>query len=608
MKKCIALLLTLCLMLGLPFAVSAVGTENPTEFKLLYAMEMPDWMAKNEADKGRTILLYFNSKPSAPADNVYFELLGYKPNNTNLSSSDNSRTMAYNSRYGKWGETNMIAVTIDKNLNGDYTEESTLTAQFGNTNYVSDMWRICISQPGGTDNDSLINGWTNSLSQTLGADGRRKPYVIGGPTLATGDALFVPITKKANLLTMDSAVLADDKVTVTFSESVYMEKSRYGSAASLRVVDENYNVVKYDAANTETPYSTTAGTDLTVVLDMQNAYTSTLVGTYSNPAGGKISGLTLKEHLDAANAQNGSNGYRLCFSLGDGGYDKLPNTGEGANNKFVDSVWSYDAQNGHTYKPLVGNQYDGKRDRAWCEVTVVSYAASVNGTPCETLAEALTAAESGQTVSLLKDTTLDSVNVSAGVTLDLAGNILTASHVIAIGKITDTTDGAGLIAMPANDGTDEHLLAVPADNGMLPLYDSENEGYRFLNLQIKHEQRAAQDGVMFGTMLNTNETALRLLSDPANAGATLTMKMPLTVDGVEKTTLIYPFKAATITEYAQKTLEDPDSTYAIVLSVYGFSKLDTDVALGATPILGTSTAATANGGAQTYTYTVAQGE
>lgn len=95
--------------------------------------------------------------------------------------------------------------------------------------------------------------------------------------------------------------------------------------------------------------------------------------------------------------------------------------------------------------------------------------------------EALNAAAAGDTIVLETDITAEEVIVPADVTLDLAGNILTVDNFgfmpDQMGKITDSTDGKGLLKAEAE--TVGFLSADAFVENVLPIYDAAKGGYRF---------------------------------------------------------------------------------------------------------------------------------
>lgn len=86
--------------------------------------------------------------------------------------------------------------------------------------------------------------------------------------------------------------------------------------------------------------------------------------------------------------------------------------------------------------------------------------------------DALAAAEDGQTVKLLKDTSADLIMVGAGKSLDLNGKMLWAEYVAAFGQIKDTAEDVGGIIV-------EKDKAMLQNNEQMPLYDVGNGCYRF---------------------------------------------------------------------------------------------------------------------------------
>ena len=108
----------------------------------------------------------------------------------------------------------------------------------------------------------------------------------------------------------------------------------------------------------------------------------------------------------------------------------------------------------------------------------------------DTLAEALEAAEAGQTVALLADCAEGTVLVTPGVTLDLNGHELTAGYAVAFNTahIVDSVGGGKLIAGTANVVLDE-------DNSMIPVYDV--DGYIFTKAGFAVRKDAAYTGEGF---------------------------------------------------------------------------------------------------------------
>lgn len=100
------------------------------------------------------------------------------------------------------------------------------------------------------------------------------------------------------------------------------------------------------------------------------------------------------------------------------------------------------------------------------------------------LEEALTAAVSGNTVTLLDDVSAGDVILSNGVNLDLNGFTLTADSVLTYSSsaIIDTSENvSGLLKI-----NDEYGNMISKDNVQLPVYDNATDagGYRFFAIDV----------------------------------------------------------------------------------------------------------------------------
>ena len=104
--------------------------------------------------------------------------------------------------------------------------------------------------------------------------------------------------------------------------------------------------------------------------------------------------------------------------------------------------------------------------------------ASVNDVPYVTLDAAFAAAESGDTVKLLRSYE-GVMEVPAGVSLDLNGNVCYVKEYVATNDKEYVTDSAGGGVLAA-----ETMLLYGNNNGYLPLYDAEKAGYTFYSYTL----------------------------------------------------------------------------------------------------------------------------
>ena len=192
------------------------------------------------------------------------------------------------------------------------------------------------------------------------------------------------------------------------------------------------------------------------------------------------------------------------------------------------------------------------------------------------------------------------LKVPAGMTLDLNGKNIDADSVMVYGTIKDSQQGVGVVK--ATTG----LMYNPAatNSGVMPLYDSEAQGYRLFDVTVKHATKTVDGAVKFGMAIvlggdEFSTKAYTLLQDSANADVVLTFELSIT--GVEP--ISYVVNADVLTDYADRLLADNSklNSSAIVLTVYGIEEMSQDMTLACTPTLTSGTLAIAAGSTLTYT-------
>ena len=178
-----------------------------------------------------------------------------------------------------------------------------------------------------------------------------------------------------------------------------------------------------------------------------------------------------------------------------------------------DGSVTYTCACGDTYSqviPATGHDYDnGICGNCGHENT--NYAVNTaTGTEYATLAEALAAAQAGETVQLLRDTAETKVLVTPGVTLDLGGYDLTATYVVGFhtANVVDNSGTGRVIAAEKNVVLDE-------GNAMVPVYDG--EGYIFTKAGFGIRQDTAYtDGFKIDAVVYpTNSDVVALLKNGA---------------------------------------------------------------------------------------------
>ena len=288
---------------------------------------------------------------------------------------------------------------------------------------------------------------------------------------------------------------------------------------------------------------------------------------------------------------------------------------DGANNKY--NIGGTGCLNANTNKTNAQNQ---------CLIMALNDVqnpkAAIGDIKYPTLEAALDAATSGQTVTLLANAEMDQWTDTAGITLDLNGNILSAKTVSAIlpfSKIIDSQDGQGGIQIAKNSDNAKSLQISANSNEYLPLYDASMNnnagGYRFFKCTLVHKQGETTYngafGYRFGYQMDMSDEAFKLLvdangDDVLDADIQLSYNIKIEVNGDEKDTLERYFKTSILTEYGTK--EQVDATklnYAATLKVTGFDAItdQTVTITSSAPQIVSSTGVLISASDATLTYT-----
>ena len=129
----------------------------------------------------------------------------------------------------------------------------------------------------------------------------------------------------------------------------------------------------------------------------------------------------------------------------------------------------------------------------------------------DNVAEALAAAEAGQTVLVLTDHTADNVLVTPGVTLDLNGRTLTATFAVGFDSahIIDR-GGTGRLVIG------EKHVVLDEENAMIPVYDGEGYIFTEAGFAIRQDTTHTGDGIKINAVASpVNMDVVELLKDGA---------------------------------------------------------------------------------------------
>ncbi len=143
---------------------------------------------------------------------------------------------------------------------------------------------------------------------------------------------------------------------------------------------------------------------------------------------------------------------------------------------------------GHTECTVCGKTMQSGVVIPKAEATGEAY---IGDTAYATLAEALAAVKSGETVTLYADVTVSNLVINPAITLDLNGKTLTADYMVAFddSAVIDSAEaGGGKIAVPAN------RMILSKNNPQLPVYDEENGCYLFTRVKNDRFELTTEGG------------------------------------------------------------------------------------------------------------------
>lgn len=158
---------------------------------------------------------------------------------------------------------------------------------------------------------------------------------------------------------------------------------------------------------------------------------------------------------------------------------------------FTDYAEVYAADNGYEFVKNADGIYSVQ------EIAVPDAVAKIGDVEYPTVAEALAAAKSGETVELIANATEDYVLVTPGVTFDLAGHSLNASYVVGFAgaNVIDSSEGnIGRLVAGFNN------VALDENNSMLPVYDGEAYVFASLRFALKQDAGYTGEGVKIDTI------------------------------------------------------------------------------------------------------------
>ncbi len=470
MKRMAALLLALCLLVGLPMAVQAVGSSAPESFRILKVVEMPDSMATafgttqypGNTIKGKTVLVYFNSTMSAEMQaklpDMVYRIHGQDKDGNGVSSVDG--TLRYVSG------TNPIAL---------YTSARTIDAW---REYDATATTIHVSLSEGTwVNGSQTSAKANKVSDVyVNEAGQYLDYYADDVTYCTsyGDAVrSMAIEQETDMLTMIAAEKAGSTtVNVYFSEPIAVNAADMNTKYTvwLSIMDANNTLIRsntgsYDGSvNTET---TTAG-KMVYQWQMKSMDIS-------------VDGRTMILTTDASRITNAFSSWeKLTTNYPNAGYslklrieetEKLDAAlGEVAANYFIDAIWGKE-----TNSPLYVNC--AAKNRAIVDLAGEALAATrVNNTTVK-----LTFS---QAVRLMNHEAI-MVGGQPVKSVEPVGTVPTAQYLLTVADGVDISTSEVSVVIPvgafAMTKASEVTLDTAEDTAVDKIVLDENTTYNFMN-------------------------------------------------------------------------------------------------------------------------------
>ncbi len=192
--------------------------------------------------------------------------------------------------------------------------------------------------------------------------------------------------------------------------------------------------------------------------------------------------------------------------------------------------------------------------------------AKVGDTPYKTFAQAMEAAKAANTattVTLCNDAVVSDrfFELDSHITLNLNGyEFATDNYMIVFGEIVDSSDGLGKLAIDA-----EKIFNLTAADDILPLYDT--NGYRFYNYEFRHVEKADIDTnvVQYSVGLGfNNKKAYEVL-----VASNMDFGVEMTISGESKK-IIWVFSDELMQDFAEKNAE---KRTAITVTISGLDTL-----------------------------------
>ena len=418
---------------------------------------------------------------------------------------------------------------------GNYTVEKVMVAQIGNNKYGTLAEAVTAAKDGDTitlladiDLDEQI-----ATAKAITIDGQGKYTIKATKKLvgASGKAGMFYRTGGAGTLTFLNVTLDGNGVS-----KIFLNEGGAGETVFDGVTSINGGGIAYGSgihisgggSHATIRNSTLTGSKGTMELNEANYYAANDLWVGGNvyvTVENSTIGTVFVNSAPSATATNGvvhgqltitGENTKITYLSGEEeAADKLDKFGNNGSLVKIDSGYvetifdmgSYEISGG-TFKTEVKPEWCAEgfipHDNGDGTYTVKSqYVAMIGDTKYTTLSEALKAAQPGDTVVLVADAdeANNFVQISANITLDLAGHSVTALYFYVTGTVKDT-------AAATDRGIVKAKMYAMFDNAYTPIYDSAKDGYSFFNL-----------GALDSMWDSNNSRALFNLHNPKNGTA-----------------------------------------------------------------------------------------
>ena len=560
-KRLLTLALALCMLIGIPFAVSAADEPfevvSVVEAPVGYDWDSVTWVNGMTADTfkaqwlGKAVIVTFNRDLSESA-------LQNLADKTVVPQVQAIGGTAGNLKGDYRGHIDSNAIVFTHSYQG-YTQPQGSSGSYNNNNsyrtfdYVRStkspnyfiLWFI-------SKTDTNDDGFMDMLTDVNGTPLTGKPSTLD---YAPAGIKTWRMTDRNVLNVLNVAPLADSKISndadkghiwlVKFNQNIDPSIKTSTGKILLWVTDANGDRLNgtYETCRIVADY---CSDDVLAIRPNQADYTVTYYENLATQKGTTVGGYGVE-----FNDSDGANKRNNCIDM------FVSRTGEA-----LPCTVSIDGFDWNT-----GSQ---QANDLWVSDLYEAYGAKIGDANYKTFAEAMTAAKSGETVTMLNDAVCAGpvFILNAGVNLDLNGFALTAENVMAFGHVTDSTDGEGKLVIGKDKYTD--LLA---NNQAMPLYDQ--DGYRFFDYTFMYEQRESGD-------TNANKYYIHLGFDKAEAYELLaenddlkiSVNMTVTKADGKVQYVNYVFSDGTMNDYAQQSAANLAKTKAIILTVNGVAGMN----------------------------------